>query len=310
MRVVFMGTSEFSLGCLQALIDSKHEVVGVFTREDKPKNRGMALSMPPVKELAVTHNLTVFQPKGFKKAETVEQFKSLEPDICVVVSYGRILPKSVLEYPKYGCINVHASILPKYRGASPIQAAIINGEKETGVTVMQMNEGLDTGDILHVKKTSISDDDTGGSLHDRLAALGAEALTEYLDMLEKGEVTRIPQQDELSCYAPLISKADGKVSFENDAVKIKNQIMGYAPWPGTYADIGKITVKFFGCTVVDDISENDNAGAILNVGENGMTVACSKGRVLINEVQKSGGKRMKASDFFRGRQELLKEKFI
>ncbi|MBQ2911231.1 MAG: methionyl-tRNA formyltransferase, partial [Clostridia bacterium] len=187
MKIVFMGTPDFSVGCLDALIKSKHEVVGVFTREDKPKNRGMAMQMPPVKELAITHNIPVFQPKSVKTDESYEILKGLNADIYVVVAYGRILPKRVLELPKHGCINVHASLLPKYRGASPIQAVIVNGEKETGVTIMQMNEGLDTGDILHVKKTAISEDDTGGTLHDRLAVMGAEALIEYLDILEKGE---------------------------------------------------------------------------------------------------------------------------
>ena len=309
MKIVFMGTPDFSVGCLDALIRSKHEVVGVFTREDKPKNRGMAMQMPPVKELAIQHNIPVFQPKSVKTDESYEILKELNADIYVVVAYGRILPKKVLELPQHGCINVHASILPKYRGASPIQAVIVNGEKETGVTIMQMNEGLDTGDILHVKKTPISEDDTGGTLHDRLAVMGADALIEYLDILEKGERVAIPQDDALSNYAPLITKNDGKVSFENPANKIANQIMGYAPWPGTFADLGNTTIKFFGGYVVENTVAHEDFGAIDSVTAEGMVVKCAVGKILIKEIQKSGGKRMTPDSFFRGRPELLKERF-
>lgn len=309
MKIVFMGTPEFSVGCLDALIKSKHEVVGVFTREDKPKNRGMSLSMPPVKELALTHEIPVFQPKSVKTDESYEILKSLDADIYVVVAYGRILPKRVLELPKYGCINVHASLLPKYRGASPIQAVIVGGEKETGVTIMQMDEGLDTGDILHVKKTEISEDDTGGSLHDRLAVMGAEALIEYLDILERGESKAVKQDDSLSNYAPLITKNDGKVSFENPANKIANQIMGYAPWPGTFAPLGNTTIKFYGGYCIEKDGSHDDYGAIESVSDEGMVVKCGTGKVLIKEIQKSGGKRMSPDSFFRGRPELIKERF-
>ena len=309
MKIVFMGTPDFSVGCLDALISSKHEVVGVFTREDKPKNRGMAMQMPPVKELALTHNIPVFQPKSVKTDESFEILKELNADIYVVVAYGRILPKRVLELPQHGCINVHASLLPKYRGASPIQAVIVNGETETGVTIMQMNEGLDTGDILHVKKTPISEDDTGGTLHDRLAGMGAEALIEYLDILEKGERVAVKQDDALSNYAPLITKNDGKVSFENSANKIANQIMGYAPWPGTFADLGNTTIKFYGGYAVEKTGEHEDFGAIDSVSADGMIVKCKVGKILIKEIQKSGGKRMTPDSFFRGRPELLKERF-
>ncbi|MBR5265868.1 MAG: methionyl-tRNA formyltransferase, partial [Clostridia bacterium] len=192
---------------------------------------------------------------------------------------------------------------------SPIQAVIVNGEKETGVTIMQMNEGLDTGDILHVKKTPISEDDTGGTLHDRLAVMGADALIEYLDILEKGERVAIPQDDALSNYAPLITKNDGKVSFENPANKIANQIMGYAPWPGTFADLGNTTIKFFGGYVVENTVAHEDFGAIDSVTAEGMVVKCAVGKILIKEIQKSGGKRMTPDSFFRGRPELLKERF-
>ena len=309
MKIVFMGTPDFSVGCLDALINSKHEVVGVFTREDKPKNRGMAMQMPPVKELALTHNIPVFQPKSVKTDESFEILKELNADIYVVVAYGRILPKRVLELPQHGCINVHASLLPKYRGASPIQAVIVNGETETGVTIMQMNEGLDTGDILNVKKTPISEDDTGGTLHDRLAVMGAEALIEYLDILEKGERVAVKQDDALSNYAPLITKNDGKVSFENSANKIANQIMGYAPWPGTFADLGNTTIKFYGGYAVEKTGEHEDFGAIDSVSADGMIVKCKVGKILIKEIQKSGGKRMTPDSFFRARPELLKERF-
>lgn len=309
MKIVFMGTPDFSVGCLEALVSSKHEVVGVVTQQDKPKNRGMSLSMPPVKECAITHGIPVFQPKSLKNQDSFERLAKFEADIFVVVAYGKLLPKNILNMPKYGSINVHASILPRHRGASPIQAAIVNGDTETGVTIMQMDEGLDTGDILHVKKTAISREDTGGSLHDRLSQIGAQALLEYLDILESGMEVRIHQDSSISTYAPLITKNDGRVSFEKEAERVANQIMGYAPWPGTFADLGNVTLKLFNGFSVENQSENQDFGKIDSVSPEGLTVKCKKGKIIIKEIQKAGGKRMSPQDFFRGRPELLKERF-
>ena len=293
-----MGTSEFSLGCLQALIDSKHEVVGVFTREDKPKNRGMALSMPPVKELALTHNLPVFQPKGFKKAEVVEQFKSLEPDICVVVSYGRILPKSVLEYPKYGCINVHASILPKYRGSSPIQWAVINGEKVTGITVMKTALGVDTGDILLQKEVEILPEETAGELFDRLAVLGGEAVCEAVDLIACGKAEFTPQDSAKATHCGMITKADGKMDFSRTARELDCFVRGMTPWPSAYFAIDGKRIKVFD---VEPASFRGAEGTVLAADkENGLVIGCKDGSVRVRILQPEGKKRMNDTDFLLG----------
>ena len=308
MKIVFMGTPEFSVGCLEALINSEHEVAAVFTREDKPKNRGMSLSMPPVKEVAITHNIPVYQPKSLKKGDAFSILSEIKPDLIVVVAYGRMLPSAILHLPPYGCINVHASLLPKYRGASPIQTAIVQGEQESGVTIMQMDEGMDTGDMLYSKAIAITPEDTGGSLHDRLAALGAEALLECIDLLAQNALIPVPQKEEEATHAPIINKDDGKISFARPARQVANHIMGYLPWPGAFASLGDITIKFFEA-VETQVSTEKAPGTILSVDKNGMTVACQTGGVMIKEIQKSGGKRMKAEDFFRGRPELLSQQF-
>lgn len=310
MKIVFMGTPEFSVGCLGALVEHGHEVAAVFTREDKPKNRGMSLTMPPVKEVALTHNIPVHQPKSLRKGNAIDLLRQINPDCIVVVAYGRVLPIEILTLPKYGCINVHASLLPKYRGASPIQTAIVSGESQTGVTIMQMDTGIDTGDMLYHQVVDITEQDTGGSLHNKLAIAGAQALITCLGLIEAGQVTPIPQGEEAVTHAPMIAKEDGKVIFSRPAKQVANHIMGYLPWPGAFAQLGEVTIKFFEAYVEEKTDVVGEPGAIVSVEKDGMVVACQLGSISIKEIQKSGGKRMKAEEFFRGRPELLHERFV
>lgn len=299
MRIVYMGTPDFAVAPLEKLIAEGYEVAGVFTQQDKPKNRGMKLTPPPVKIAAEKHRIPVFQPRSFKTEEAFEMLRGLNPDLVVVTAYGKLLPKRVLELPVHGCINVHASLLPDYRGASPIQQVLLRDEKETGVTIMQMNEGLDTGDMLLQKKLAIEPRETAGSLHDKLAELGAEALIEAVKALDAGKITRTPQPAECSFYAPLIQKGDGSIDFGRSARQIDCQARALQPWPGTFAFLGDQMIKFFGiCTKQQ--SHAQPIGAIMGCDEEGMQVACKDGVVMISELQAPGGKRMRCADYFRG----------
>jgi len=308
MRIVFMGTPEFAVVSLQALLSSEHEIVGVFTRADMPKNRGMKLTMPPVKELALQHDIPVCQPASLREDAAFEALQAFAPDIVVVASYGLILPKRVLALPKYGCINVHASLLPKYRGASPINAAILDGCEETGVTIMQMARGLDTGDMLLSRAVPIGVEDTYGTMHDKLAALGGELLLEALEQIENNTVKAVKQDDSLSCYAHMIQKEDTAVSFRLPAKVVSCRIRGYDPAPGAYGLLGGEKLKLFGARLYDDSAAAD-PGAILRCDKKGLLVQAEGGTVLIREVQISGKKRMPAADCFRGRPQLLSESF-
>lgn len=309
MKIIFMGTPEFSEQCLSALIESKHEICMVITREDRPKNRGMALHMPPVKELALTHNIPVLQPKSLKSDEIYHTLAELKPDIIVVVAYGRLLPQRILDIPKYGCINAHASILPKYRGASPIQAAILNGEKETGVTIMQMDAGMDTGDILYCKKIEISVRDTAETLQKRLQKLAGCAIIEYLDILQDGKNVAEKQDETVATHAPIIKKEDGKLSFFKTNTQVANHIMGYSPWPGAFCELNGEEIKLYEAYALPQGIGKASCGEIISCDKEGVVVACSKSAVLIKEIQKPGKKRMHAADFFRGHPEMLNKKF-
>lgn len=273
-----------------------------------PKNRGMKLTMPPVKILALEHNIPVYQPKSLKDEGILDILKKLTPDVIVVAAYGVMLPKAVLELPRYGCVNVHASLLPKYRGASPINAAIIEGENESGVTIMQMNRGIDTGDILASRSVEIGKRDTYGILHDKLAEIGAGLLTEVLEQIEQGMVKPTKQQDELSSYAHMIKANDTFISFKDRAVVVSNKIRGYDPVPGSYGYLGEEKIKLFSAEVNCEDSEKQ-PGEIIRCDKKGLLVQASDGTVLIKEVQLSGKKRMAADDCFRGRPRLLDETF-
>ncbi|MGN0654745.1 MAG: methionyl-tRNA formyltransferase [Oscillospiraceae bacterium] len=301
MNIVFMGTPDFAVPCLKALIESDNTVQAVFTQPDKPKGRGYKLTPPPVKVVAMEHNIPVYQPQSLKKGEDAEKsseiLNNLKPDLIVVVAYGKILPLSVLNVPKHFCINVHASLLPKYRGAGPIQWSVLNGEKETGVTTMLMAEGLDTGDILLKKSTEIGENETASELHDRLSLLGAELLIETINAVKSGNITPIKQNDEESCYSPMLTKDMCPVDFSKSAREIHNQIRGLSDWPCATANLDGKRIKLYKSHIVPDIK--GKSGEITDAES--FVIACGDGNgIAIDEIQAEGGKRMKTADYLRG----------
>ncbi len=302
MNIVFMGTPDFSVPCLKSIIKAGHNVLGVFTQPDKPKNRGHKMQMTPVKECALENGIEVFQPVSLRKGEdgerSLEILKSLNPDCIVVVAYGQILPKAILDIPKHGCVNVHASLLPQYRGAAPIQRCIMNGEKLTGVTTMYMAEGLDTGDMILKEEVNITDDMTASQLHDILSETGARLIAETLDRIEKGNAPRTPQTDENTCYASMIQKEDCRIDFSKSADTVYNQIRGLSSSPCAFTFLeGKRLKVYFGEKL--DITTDKSAGTVINA--EGLCVACGEGALRLTDIMLEGGKRMKDSDFLRGR---------
>lgn len=298
-----MGTPDFAVPCLQALIDNGENVQAVFTQPDKPKGRGYKMLPPPVKSLALTYNIPVYQPLSLKKGEDAENalniLKDLSPDLIIVVAYGKILPKEILELPKYYCINVHASLLPRYRGAAPIQWCVLNGEKETGVTTMLMAEGLDTGDMLLKESVAIGDDETASELHDRLSAVGAELLIKTISAVKVGTITREKQEDSLSNYASMITKDMCPIDFSLPAQQVHNKIRGLSASPCAVTMLNGKRLKIFKSTMSDKKKYDLAAGTVVN--EKDFTVVCGDGyTVTFTEVQSEGGKRMKVSDFLRG----------
>lgn len=298
-----MGTPDFAVPCLQALIDNGENLQAVFTQPDKPKGRGYKMLPPPVKSLALTYNIPVYQPLSLKKGEDAENalniLKDLSPDLIIVVAYGKILPKEILELPKYYCINVHASLLPRYRGAAPIQWCVLNGEKETGVTTMLMAEGLDTGDMLLKESVAIGDDETASELHDRLSAVGAELLIKTISAVKVGTITREKQEDSLSNYASMITKDMCPIDFSLPAQQIHNKIRGLSASPCAATMLNGKRLKIFKSTMSDKKKYDLAAGTVVN--EKDFTVVCGDGyTVTFTEVQSEGGKRMKVSDFLRG----------
>lgn len=300
MRIVFMGTPDFAVPSLKQLIEDGHEIVGVFTQPDKPKNRGMKLTPSPVKVVALEHEIPVYQPTTLKAEEPFEALAALAPELIVVAAYGKILPKRFLDLPSKGCINVHSSLLPRYRGAAPINWAILNGESETGVTIMYMAEGLDTGDIISQRSTAIDPDETVESLHDRLADIGAQLLGETVIAIDAGTASRIPQDDEQSCYAPMLSRELSPIDFSRSAKEIHNQVRGLIPWPATTVEIKGETFKIFAVEETSQTSDKE-PGTWLGADKKGINVVCGDGRVLrILELQAPGKKRMRAVDYLRG----------
>lgn len=301
MRVIFMGTPDFSVSTLEEIIKAGHEVIGVVTQPDKPKGRGKAVLYTPVKEKAMEHNIPVYQPVKVKDPEFVEVLRDLKPDVIVVVAFGQILPKSILEMTKYGCINVHASLLPKYRGAAPIQWTIIDGEKETGITTMYMDVGIDTGDMLLQAKTPITEDETYGSLHDKLAEIGGKLLVETLEGLEKGNIQRKQQDDSQSNYVKMIFKDQGKIEFEKSAVEIERLIRGLNPWPSAYTTLDGKTLKIWKASVVSGVNQG-RPGEIVEVKKDAIVVQTGQGALAIKELQLEGKKRMDTQSFLLGYQ--------
>ncbi len=299
MRIVFMGTPDFAVPCLEALINSKHEVVAVFSQPDKPVGRKQILTPPPVKQTAQKHGIPVYQPQKVKDSDTGDIIRSLGADVNVVVAYGKILPKDVLEAAKYGSINVHASLLPKYRGAAPIQWAVLNGDKETGVTVMQMDEGLDTGDMIKVVKTPIGENETSAELFDRLSVIGASALIDTLKDIENGTAKRTPQPQGDFGYARMLTKADSEIDFTKPASEVHNKVRGLQTWPvATTTILGKKTKIHR--TVHTDFNAAGKAGEIME-SDKRLIVCCGDGKCLeILELQPEGKKRMNAKAFLAG----------
>ena len=299
MRVVFMGTPDIAATCLKKIIADGFQVVGVYTQPDRPKNRGMKMTFSPVKEVALAHEIPVYQPENFREEETIQTLRDLKPDVVAVVAYGRILPQKVLDVPKMGCINIHASLLPSYRGSAPYQWAVLDGLTETGVTAMYLCREMDAGDIIDVSKTPIGENETAGELLDRLAVLGAGLLSKTLTAMEKGEATRTPQDGSLATYAPMLDKSMCPIDWNKTARQVHNQVRGLHPWPVATMQLQGKTFKVHATKVVEG-KEGAAPGEILGLTKTGLQIACREGAVEILSLQAEGGKRMAAPDYFRG----------
>lgn len=313
MRIVFMGTPDFSVPALKALVEAGHQVIAVVTQPDKPKGRGKEVQMTPVKIQAMEYGIPVYQPAKVREASFVEVLKGLEADVYVVIAFGQILPKAVLELPKYGCINIHASLLPKYRGAAPIQWCVIDGERETGITTMMMDVGLDTGDMLEKAVIPIEEKETGGSLHDKLSMAGGDLILSTLKNLEEGTLVRTPQTDEGTCYAKMLTKSLGDIDWNQDAVSIERLIRGLNPWPSAYTMWNGKTIKIWAADVIagreaaEFLSESGvpaetgtAPGTVVCSDKRGLVVCTGGGLLSIRELQMEGKKRMDTPAFLRG----------
>ena len=300
MRIVYMGTPDIAKTCLQRICEAGHEVVGVYTKPDTPKNRGMKMTMSPVKEYALSRGIPVFQPVTFKDETVVEELRALQPDLIVVVAYGKVLPASVLDMPPYGCVNMHASILPELRGAGPVQWSILNHCKETGVTAMYMSAGLDAGDMIEVRRTPIAPMETGAELMDRLAVIAAELSCDTIDSIAAGTMTRTPQNPEEATYAPMLTKALCPIDWNQSLTYVIDQVRGLIPWPVATTELQGKKFKIYR---VEDAQRTTDApaGKILALTKKGLEIACGDGCVArIAQLQAEGGKRMNAADYFRG----------
>lgn len=297
MRIVFMGTPDIAATCLKRLLEDGHNVVAVYTQPDRPKGRGMKMVYSPVKEVALAANLPVHQPEHFRDPEVVEELKQDAPDAIAVVAYGRILPQAVLNIPEKGCVNIHASLLPAYRGSAPYQWAVLDGQKETGVTAQYMALQMDAGDIIDVAKTPIYPDETAGELLDRLAVLGAELLSQTMGKLEAGTAQRTPQDEAKVTYAPMLDKTLCPIDWTKTAQQVHDHVRGLHPWPVATAEIGGTRFKIHSTAIVEGSGE---PGTLLKMTKTGLQVACGEGAVEIRQLQAEGGKRMAAPDYFRG----------
>ncbi|MBH0036720.1 methionyl-tRNA formyltransferase [Pseudoalteromonas sp. NZS71_1] len=302
LRIIFAGTPDFAARHLQALIQSEHQIVGVYSQPDRPAGRGKKLKASEVKALALEHNLPVFQPQSLKNDEALAELTSLNADIMIVVAYGLILPKAILEAPRLGCLNVHGSILPRWRGAAPIQRSIWAGDEQTGVTIMQMDEGLDTGDMLHISRCPISTTETSASLYTKLAELGPDALIETINKLANGEITPEPQNDELANYAKKLSKEEANIDWSMSALQIERNIRSFNPWPVCFTQMGGQTVKIYQAQVV---LQSGDPGQILSSDKNGVVVACGEHALCITQLQPQGKKPMAINDFLNGRSDWV-----
>ena len=298
MRIVFMGTPDFALASLRRLVEDGHEIVGVFTQPDKPKNRGMKLTFSPVKEYALTKNLAVYQPLSMRGGEALGILKELAPELIVVAAYGKILPEEILTLPKYGCINVHSSLLPKYRGAAPINWAILNGEHVTGVSIMYMVSALDAGDVIRAVSTEIGEQEDAAALTARLAELGARALSETIPTLADGTASRTPQDESAFTYAPMLDRTLSPIDWTKSAREIDCQVRGLIPWPCAAVSVDGKAVKVYAASLGEETSD---APGTMRAVKRGLSVACGDGRsLIITQLQAEGGKRMAAADYLRG----------
>lgn len=299
MNVIFMGTPEFAVSTLEEIYNNGHHISLVVTQKDKPKGRGKKVQFTPVKEKALELGIEVYQPDSVNSESSLEKLRALEPDIIVVVAFGQILKKEVLELPKHGCLNVHASLLPKYRGAAPINWAIIDGEKETGVTIMQMDQGLDTGDMILKSSIEITDEDDYISIHDKLAHIGGTLLIKVLDDLTEGKTVRTPQDDSLSNYAPMIFKNTGKINWNKKGQDIYNLVMGLKPWPCAFTNYNDIMVKIHKVSLLPKFND-DEIGKIIKVSKEGIYVNVLDSCILIEELQFPGKKKLTVRDYLAG----------
>ena len=297
MRVVFMGTPDIAAVCLKQLIADGFDIVACYTQPDRPKGRGMKMVMPPVKEVALEHGIPVYQPENFRADETVEELRALRPDVCAVVAYGRILPQRVLDIPVCGCVNIHASLLPQYRGSAPYQWAVLDGLKETGVTAQHMALKMDAGDIIDVAKTPIGENETAGELLGRLAVLGADLLSRTLTRFANGKVEGTPQDETQVSFAPMLDKTMCPIDWNKSAQQVHDHVRGLHPWPVATAELAGTKFKIHETAIVEGSGE---PGAILALTKTGLQVACGQGAVEIRQLQAEGGKRMAAPDYFRG----------
>lgn len=297
MRVVFMGTPDIAATCLKRILADGFQVVGVYTQPDRPKGRGMKLTASPVKEVALDAGIPVFQPENFREEETVEALRALKPDVCAVVAYGRILPQKVLDVPTFGCINIHASLLPKYRGSAPYQWAVLNGEKETGVTAMYLCREMDAGDMIDRVTTPIGENETAGEVLDRLALLGAGLLSKTLARFQAGPVAAEKQDESLVSYAPMLDKSLCPIDFHRTAQQVHDQVRGLQPWPVATMELQGKRFKVHETRIA---AGKGKPGEILGLTKTGLVIACGQGAVEIRSLQAEGGKRMNAPDYFRG----------
>lgn len=300
MKIIFMGTPDYAAAALEALLEAGHEVTAVVTQPDRAKGRSGQVQCTPVKECAVRHGIAVLQPVRVKAPEAVEELKKYEADVYVVAAFGQILSKEILALPRFGCVNIHASLLPKYRGAAPINQCIIDGEQETGVTIMQMDAGIDTGDILTQKKVIIEDKETAETLFDKLSQAGAALIVETLPMIERGEITPVKQDESLAGYVKMMDKSRGKIDWTSDAASIERLVRGLNPWPSAYTSCQGKTVKIWRSDAVAAVEAAQQPGTIVSVGKDFFDVACGSGNLRIYELQLEGKKRMDTKSFLLG----------
>jgi methionyl-tRNA formyltransferase len=304
VRLVFAGTPDFAATALKSLLETAHEVVGVYTQPDRPSGRGRKLIPSPVKQVALGAGIAVFQPQSLKTPEAQEALRAQNADVMIVAAYGLILPQAVLDIPRHGCLNIHASLLPRWRGAAPIQRAIAAGDRETGITIMQMDAGLDTGDMLLKTATPIEESDTGGSLHDRLAEMGGQAIVDALKALETGTLTAEPQNGEKACYAHKLTKEEGQIDWTEDASSINRTIRAFNPWPGTFTDADDLRVRVHAAEVID-ITSDRHPGTVVERSRDGIDVACGLDVLRITRLQLSGSRPQSASDLINGGKDIL-----